>query len=366
MRIGIDAHVFDEKFQGSRTYLEGIYKEAIRLRENWEFYFFAKDVNQLMTVFGNWDHVKYIPLTSNNKYTRLLLEFPRLLKKHRIDYAHFQYIAPLNVPCKYFVTTHDILFLEPRFKKYFPWKYRFLNSILFKRSARHSNFVLTVSDYSKQKIQEHFNLTPSKVYVTTNAVSLPNLEIKENYIHKEYKIAKYILYVSRVEPRKNHLALLRAFMNLNLADKGYMLVFIGSKDLPYPELDAYVAKHEEKLKNTFFQFPGISGEALQHFYSQAEVFVYPSLAEGFGIPPLEAAMHETPVVCSNATAMSDFSFFRHHINPNDQSALEKAIMDALQGNVENLDSLKLDIQRRYSWKESAEVLIQAVEEDAIS
>ncbi len=363
MKIGVDAHVFDEKFQGSRTYLEGIYLEAIRMRPTWEFFFFAKNVATLEMTFGKHQNVHFIALTSSNKYQRLLFEFPRVLRKYKIDYAHFQYIAPPIRACHYFVTTHDILFLENRFKNYFPWKYRFINGKLFKRSAKQSSFVLTVSDYSKEKVIQHFKLPSNKVYVTPNAVKKPIFERDIEYINKRYGINNYLLYVSRVEPRKNHLALAKAFFNLELHSQGYSLVFIGANDLPYPELDAYLEQQPESIKEKVYQFPGISGKDLQQFYANAVAFVYPSLAEGFGIPPLEAAMVGTPVICSNATAMEDFQFFQHHIDPQNQDALENAIMDVLRGNTEDAELVKKKIEERYRWEESASIMLKALEEN---
>jgi len=363
MRIAIDAHVFDEKFQGSRTYLEGIYREAIGLKPDWEFYFLAQNTEILRATFGHHKHVHYVPLESKNKYTRLLFELPILLKRLKIDYAHFQYITPFFKVCRYFVTTHDVLLLERAFKRYFPWKYRMINGYLFTRSAKRSALVLTVSAYSKDKIIENFKLDPSSVYVTPNAVMKPSIKAAPNYIQKRHGIEKYILYVSRVEPRKNHLTLLRAFVNLKLHEKGYSLVFIGAKDLPYPELNAFLENQTEDIRNRVLHFPGISGEELQYFYANADVFVYPSLAEGFGIPPLEAAMFDTPVICSNATAMKDFSFFQHHINPENTAALENALKEVFSGKIDDPEFVKGEIEYHYCWKRSAEVLVQAIEEN---
>lgn len=362
MRIAIDAHVFDEKFQGSRTYLEGMYLEAIHLRPEWKFFFIARNTANLQSIFGVHPNVHYLSLASKNKYRRLLLELPRLLKEYKIDYAHFQYITPLKRVCRYLVTTHDVLFFEPSFKKYFPFKYRFINGSLFKRSARESHLVFTVSEYSKQKILQFFRLSPSKVFVTPNAVQEPYFETDKEYIKKNYGIEKFLLYVSRVEPRKNHLALAKAFVNLKLYEKGYSLVFIGAKDLPYPELDSFIQKQPESIKSVIHQFPGIAGADLQQFYANAEVFIYPSLAEGFGIPPLEAAMVGTPVICSNATAMKYFSFFKHHIDPENLSELENALEEVIRGNVDNPEAIKEEIRSRYSWKLSAEVMLKAIEE----
>ena len=136
MRILIDAHVFDGKFQGSRTYILGLYSALIDLKPDWHFFFAAQNVKTLEAAFGKHDNVDFLTLPSGNKYRRLLSEFPKLIKQHQIDFTHFQYISPLIKRGKYIVTTYDILFEEPRFAPYFPKKYRFLNGKLFKRSAK--------------------------------------------------------------------------------------------------------------------------------------------------------------------------------------------------------------------------------------
>ena len=127
MRLLIDAHIFDEKFQGTRTYLKGLYSALIPMAKEWEFYFVANDIKNLEKEFGIAKNVHYLKFSSQNKYYRLLIDLPSLVKENKIDYAHYQYISPFIKNSKTIVTTHDILFNEDRFKKYFPLKYRIIN-----------------------------------------------------------------------------------------------------------------------------------------------------------------------------------------------------------------------------------------------
>ena len=188
MNILIDAHIFDDKYQGTRTYLKGLYAALIPLAKDWNFYFVANDIDNLKNEFGVSPNVYYIQLKSKSKYNRLLLELPRIIKENMIDCAHYQYITPFFKNCKTIVTTHDILFKEKRFKKYFPLKYRLINGALFKISAKKADVLLTVSEYSKEKIIEYYNLPEDKVYVTPNAVSPDFICNNKGAVKKKYNL----------------------------------------------------------------------------------------------------------------------------------------------------------------------------------
>ncbi|MDC8005070.1 glycosyltransferase family 1 protein [Aureisphaera galaxeae] len=362
MRILIDAHVFDGKFQGSRTYLLGLYRAMLDLRKDWTFYFAAWDIKNVEAVFGDYKNAQFVELPSGNKYRRLLSEFPRIIRKHQIDYAHFQYVSPLIKRGKYIVTTHDILFEEERFASYFPKKYRFINGKLFKRSAKKADVLLTVSQYSKEKIHEYYAIPESSIHVTPNAVTIQDdTENASAYIKEKFNCSKYLLYVSRIEPRKNHISILKAFANLKLHEQGYQLVFIGKHDIDYPEMDAFLEKSQATFKDHLVCLSGISDADLKHFYAACEMVVYPSFAEGFGIPPLEGAVFKKPVICSSATAMSEFDFFPYHVDPDNQQEIESAIQATLTGEPYPLEDIKNKVEERYHWVRSAEVLIEAIE-----
>lgn len=352
-KILLDAHVFDDKHQGTRTYLKGLYAELIIIAKDWHFFLAANDIANLKTEFGIHKNVTYIPLKSQNKFYRLLVELPLLIKEYKIDYAHYQYICPPIKNCKLIITTHDILFEQKEYKKYFPLKYRIINGFLFKWSAKRADLLLTVSQYSKDKISELYHIEDDKIKITPNAVSLnydPDVYYQD--LNKE-NLGKYLLYVSRVEPRKNHLGLLKVFIELNLFQKGYKLVFIGKKDIAYPELDNYIENNLNLVEDSVVWLSSISNRELKTYYQNCELFVFPSFAEGFGIPPLEAMALRRKILCSKSTAMADFDLPDSLIfDPNNLEELKQKILNQLQSTNVQLEVYS-KVLNKYNWKEIA-------------
>lgn len=349
INVLIDMHVFDHKYQGTRTYLKGLYSELMPIAKNWHFYLVARNIENLKKEFGAHKNVTYVPLKSKNKFYRLLFELPQLIKKHKIDYAHYQYICPPIKNCKLIITTHDILFEQNEFKKFFPLKYRTFNSFLFKRSAKKADLLLTVSQYSRNRISELYNIPVDSIYITPNAVSNSG-QIKQEVIDDTQAAhGKYILYVSRVEPRKNHLGLLKAFVELNLKEQGYKLVFIGKKDILHPELERYLTNKQPKIKDSVVWLHSISNNSLEAYYRNCELFVFPSFAEGFGIPPLEAMAQKSKILCSKSTAMADFNLPDALVfDPKDIEELKKKMMIQLTSEKIQLDVYGV-ILAKYNW-----------------
>ncbi len=364
IKILVDAHVFDGLHQGSRTYLKGLYSDF--KDERFEVFFAANDINNLKKEFPGFEEKSFIKLNSKNKFIRLGIEFPRIIKKYGFDFAHFNYILPLflNKKCKYINTLHDVLFLD--FPHYFSWMYRVKNKLLFKNSARRSDILLTVSKYSKEKISAHFDIPKQKIDITPNAVNkIFNDDIDKNkskkIVEEKFNLTKYILFVSRIEPRKNHLALVNAFLNLELYKRGYTLVFSGKKEGNQKDLENRIELLKSKDSNAFLHIYNLSEKDVVHFYNAAEICVFPSYCEGFGIPPLESASLRTPTICSNQTAMSDFDFFQEkHFNPYQNDELERAIEAALNSEEEHrkLKIIAQKIKANYSWDISRKVLIK--------
>ena len=165
MRLLVDCHVFDGKFQGTRTYLQGIYQNLVG-HKNINFYFAACDIENIKHVFGVADNIHYVQLTTGNSIKRLALELPRIIKQYRIDFAHYQYVSPLPKLCKEIVTIHDLLFLD--YPQYFPLSYRIKNTFFFRRSAKRADILLTVSPYSKKEIVRHFDINEDIIQITPN------------------------------------------------------------------------------------------------------------------------------------------------------------------------------------------------------
>lgn len=351
MNLFIDCHIFDDGYQGTRTYLEGIYQEAISQAPSINFYLAAIDIENLKKIFGEQPNVYYLKYKCKNKFLRLGWDIPGLIRKYKIDYAHFQYITPLFKCCKEIVTIHDVLFLD--FPRYFPFVYRIKNKLLFKAAAKRADLLLTVSEYSREAINRHFHIAKERIFITFNAIpEQPGDEQKEDdSILSKYNLKNYLLYVSRFEPRKNHLLLLKAFVELELFAKGYRLVLVGRKDIGCREYEAYYQMLGPEIKKCIL-YLSVDNRELQALYRHCKLFIFPSLAEGFGIPPLEAVVYGANTLCSNVTAMSEFGFFEDKLfNPYDLAELKKKILHFIENNdFQRIDKEKQIILQKYNWK----------------
>lgn len=354
MNLFVDSHVFDGILQGSRTYLKELNTELIRQFPSVNFFFGAYDIQNLEKEFGKHENVRYLRYRVRNKYFRMLFDIPYLILKYKIDIAHYQYISPVFRFSKEIVTIHDVLFLD--FPDMFTTLFRVTNKFLFRKSARRADFVLTVSEYSRQRIAEHLGIQLENIHVISNGVNegffLPVGELPD--IREKFNLDKYLLYVSRIEPRKNHVLLLRAFVDLRLWEKGYSLVFIGSVTQKAPMLDNYLKTLSPEIKKAVRFIDGSFGNELKAFYRSCDLFVYPSLAEGFGIPPLEAFASGVPLLCSNTTSLSEFGFLKDSFfNPFSLEDLKDKITQKLnEVKCVNESGIKF-IKSNFSWKKSA-------------
>ena len=359
MRLLVDAHVFDGRFQGTRTYLEGLYTHLTQHKDI-DFFFASTKEEQLKDIFGEADNIHYVHLNGEGRLKRLAIEFPQIIEENKIDYAHFQYISPLFKNCMEIVTVHDLLFMD--FPQYFPAKYKTKNEFLFRRSAKRADVLLTVSEFSKDEIVRHFGIKGDNIHITYNSI-LPSMDIADDIdLKKKYGLDKYILTVSRIEPRKNHLALLKAFVELGLADQGYQLVMVGGKDLEYADFFAYYDSLSGYLKQSilFLQVPFSDLVAL---YRHASMFVFPSYGEGFGIPPIEAIAYGCPLLCSNATAMAEFGLPDEiSFRPDDLEELKEKMLKQLECPLD-VSTYSGRVLSKYDWQQIADGFYDVLMED---
>lgn len=368
IRIFADAHVFDGEYQGTRTFIREVYT-ILSKKKDIELYLGACDTANLRSFFPGSSNINFIQYNTKSGLSRLLLNIPALLRNLKIDFVHFQYIIPpvKYRKCKYIVTIHDVIFKE--YPEEFSRYYRYSKKMLYQHAATNADIITTVSDYSKRSIEKHLGVLPGKTEVIPNGVNdiffQPyNKPRSAEIITREFGIGKFILYVSRFEPRKNHTALLKAWLELQLYNKGYHLVLIGHRSLHVEEFDKLLETLPAEIRKFVFIDHKINDATLLELYRAAALFVYPSKAEGFGIPALEAAALKTPVICSNASAMKEFTFFGDmHIDCSDYDLLKKKITDALSHTPDRtfLQKISDTIRSRYSWEESAEKFYRLIQ-----
>tara|TARA_B110000091_G_scaffold208451_2_gene248160 strand:+ start:119 stop:1246 length:1128 start_codon:yes stop_codon:yes gene_type:complete len=363
-RILIDCHKFDDKFEGIRTFIKGIYLSFYEINNDFDIFLAANDIENLKEEFKSLKGVHFVKLRFKNNIMRLLFEMPYIIYKYKISFAHFQYVVPPIKLCKYIVTCHDILFND--YPQYFTLYYRYIKNFMYKNSIQRSEIITTVSNYSKDRISQIFNVKKNRIIVTPNSVGEEfkqgiNKQDSIEYIQTQYNIQNYLIYVSRIEPRKNHQMLLIAFIELELWKSSYSLVFIGKNCFENKELNKLYDNLDNNIKSNIHFLEDIPQFDLLHFYNASLLSVFPSLAEGFGIPPLESVSMQVPTLCSNQTAMSDFDFFGEQLfNPLDLNELKMKIRKQLQEGTQNVKLIADKVHQKYSWKNSAKVIYKAL------
>ena len=168
--------------------------------------------------------------------------------------------------------------------------------------------------------------------------------------------------VGTIEPRKNHHGLLSAFLDLGLDEKGYRLLFVGEESIRNSLYDKIKnGDTKKRVESALVRLINVTDYDLLNLTQAAKIAIYPSFAEGFGIPPLESAIMEVPTICSNFTSMEDFRFFKkNHIKPTTDNI--KSRITAIINKEDSMDyaAVRNDIISTYNWSKSAETLMRAL------
>jgi glycosyltransferase involved in cell wall biosynthesis len=176
--------------------------------------------------------------------------------------------------------------------------YRFL----FWYSNKKSRAIITISNYVKQDLAQHYPFTKGKT-TTTYCASEPPLPGRAVKPMAVAATAKFLLYVGTAFPHKNLELLVRAMPALRAKRPGLSLVLVGKKEQYYERLDEFIAQQQAADYVTTTGW--VPDEQLKWLYQHCQAYVFPSLSEGFGLPPLEAMVHGAPVVASDATCIPE-------------------------------------------------------------
>lgn len=269
----------------------------------------------------------------------------------------FDYIVPPRVSGRIMTTIHDMTYLR------FPETMgrRNLDRIRsdIDSSVERSDRILTVSEFSKREIVELLGIAPEKVHVVYNAPSISSEMVPLDSLQKKYGIsAPYLLYVGTIEPRKNVLRLLHAFAQLKEeAGIPHQLVLAGGMGWRTEEFQRAVSA--SRWKDQIILTGYVSGAEKNALYRYADAFVFPSLYEGFGIPPLEAMSFGCPVVCSDAASLPEVvGEAGVYVKPEDVSSIAQGIWSVIYSpeHRETLAEKGREQIQKFSWEQSAKEL----------
>jgi len=283
--------------------------------------------------------------------------FPyKKLRMGQIDILHVPY---LNIPIFYrgklAVTIHDLTPLK--FPQFLPTKLhyvycRFMIWLACKKAGK----ILTVSENTKKDIISFFNVDPNKISVTPLAAGEEFIHKDKSevlYLQEKYNIPadkKVILYVGNLLPHKNLNRLLKAFDLLKNND-GCKLILVGKIFEKRLQLDLN--------KQIVISTGVVSQEELIDFYNLADLLVFPSMYEGFGLPVLESFACGTPVACSRTSSLPEVGGeFAFYFDPSDENDMAIQIEEALKSK-QTPEELR-DYALRFSWKKTAEQTLNAL------
>jgi glycosyltransferase involved in cell wall biosynthesis len=359
-RIGIDARTLSGRYTGDRTYWRNLIKALSRVDPVNEYVLYLRRSIPESDALALGANFTTRVLTAASERIWSLLTFPQALRRDGIDLAHVQYTVPPLMPCPVVTTIHDVTF--KLFPELFAAKDRLLLNFAMPGSLRRASHVLTVSENSRRDILRCYPfVAPENVTATLLAAEerfRPMAEEKQDsarqLVKDRYGLSDpYLLAVGVLQPRKNLPMLARAFLSARRGGNlPHRLVVAGKRGWLSAETETALAAGGDAIVFTDY----VPDADLPALYACADALAYPSLYEGFGLPPLEAMACGCPVIVSSTSSLpevvGDAGLL---LPPSDEPAWTNTIINILSdvGLRDDLRARGLRQAARFSWAETA-------------
>jgi glycosyltransferase involved in cell wall biosynthesis len=374
MRVAIDVRRAGN--YGVGTYIRNIVSEFARGDGKTKYVLLGatRDRGELGELPGNfeWAESSAAPETIRDQF-----QIPLLLRKY-VDVLHVPWLyAPLVAPCPVVITVHDLTDLLDTHAGPLPQGTRHSRALrrqLARRALHRAARIFAVSQASQRELMRVFELPEEKIEVVYNALDerflLEPLPANADRILERHAVHyPFVLYAGNIRPQKNLSRLIEAFAVVkgelyDHPDLGKLkLIVIGDELARHPDLRRAVVRTRMRDEVRFLGF--VPHGVLRVFYARARAFLFPSLYEGFGLPPLEAMAHGTPVVTSNVSSLPEvFGPAALLVNPENVFDIARGIRSVLTDETLRRELVERGYQRvkRYSWKRAAEQIHKAYEE----
>lgn len=371
MRIGISAFAGDSGKSGISQYMQNIFRRLPMLSVNDEFVLFMTESDRMYFDFGH-PHVEIVavpdwvgrPLVNIIWHIALL---PFLLASHRCDCV---YLPAGNRRLAWWYglpsigTVHDLSQLHVK-GKYDPLRMLYVTRVL-PSMIRRLTHVISVSDATRRDLEQHVDVDPKRIEVIYNAANLERFGPHDKRRAAQHVkdnlgiVTPYILYTARLEhPGKNHVRLLQAFALLKQEQNiSHRLILAGSQ---WNGAEAIYAAAQDFGIEQHVSFLGfVSDTDLPYLYAGADLFVFPSLFEGFGIPLLEAMASGTALCASDAASIPEVVRNAGLLfDPTDTNEIKNAMARLLLDETLRAKLIKRGLRRsrQFSWDDSAQKVL---------
>ncbi len=366
IRIGFDARFINDQYHGVGRYAFHLVK-AMVIR--------APDVQFMLAYHPNLPNTRFPLQPLADEFSNVTLHavraplylppeqvlLPLLMRRERLDLWHTPFLSvPLLAPCPIVATIHDLIFFDhPEFvsRRGFLWYYKGSAALSIWRARR----VIAVTEATRAEILKRFPQATCKMQVIHEgtgtrfqpraAAQIPVTRLREKYHLPE----RFILNVGARRPSKNLGRLVEAFGRIH-QQVPHHLVFAGPADRHFED-EALLRTQELGLEDKVHFLGFVDEEDLPYLYNLADLFVFPSLAEGFGLPPAEAMASGVPVVVSDIPALSEVvAEAGPHVNPYDVDALAQEMLAVLTSPEEMARRRGKSLKRaaELSWDAAAE------------
>lgn len=305
-RIGFDATPLLGQRSGVGHYTARLLSAVQSATPDWEHHFYSN--RPLDTLEPELARAQQIPAyLPTSRWLWMQLMLPAVIRDDHPDLCHFtNAIAPLRQPCPFVLTIHDAsLFL---FRRFHPWSRLLAMRLIMPALARRAGAIITVSETARKDLLQVLKVAPEKVEVVYEAPPdwfrrVEDTAVLHGLRQKYHLPERFILYVGTLEPRKNLARLVQALALLHQQGCKVPLLLVGPMGW---HMEGFPKLIESLQLEHFVRYLGyVPTTDLPGLYSLATIFAFPSLYEGFGLPPIEAMVCGAPILTSRNTAMAE-------------------------------------------------------------
>ena len=361
MIIGIDATPLPQRPVGAGHYIIQLIRALARQAGDEQLVVFCQRSGVPLLGVSESPRLRLVTLPDKSPPMRLLWEqviFPSLANHYRLDLLHsLHYTMPLAYPGRRVVTLHDMtFFLFPHLhtlpKRYF---FRFF----IRTSSRRADALIADSESTRQDAIRLAGTPPEKIFTAQLGVTPEFRQVRDQIplqqVRQKYQLPEhFLLYVGLLEPRKNLPTLLQAYAAIADQLPGHRLVIAGRKGWMFEEVLRQVEQSNLAEKIHFTGY--VEQSDLPLVYNMADVFIYPSIYEGFGLPVLEAMACGTPVITSSVSSMPEIvGDAGVLLSPDDPRALAGAMLHLVNDPAERqrLSHRGLERAAAFTWERTA-------------